>query len=98
MKIINSRDFSSEYLSIFNNIIDNKASYKLKHNNKKIILLPEEEYDNLLETVDLLHNPTFKKRLAIAEKKIENRETFSTKEVRLLFNTANQKKPNSLQN
>ena len=81
MELINSRDFSNEYLSVFNNIIDNKASYKLMHNNKKIILLPEEEYENLLETAELMYNPTLKERLAVAENEIENGETFSMNEI-----------------
>jgi len=51
--------------------------FRIKHSNASAILLEEEDYEGLLETLTLLSLPNFRERLAISVQQAKQQEVYT---------------------
>lgn len=55
--------------------------YRITHNDGDAVLLSEEDYESLIETLELLSTPGVAKSIRQARREIERGETFSLEDV-----------------
>lgn len=55
--------------------------YHIHHKDGDVVLMPEDEYESLIETLFLLSTPGFKEELKEAKEQIERGEVFTFEEV-----------------
>ena len=55
--------------------------YRITHNQGNAVLLSEEDYESLLETLELLSTPGFAESIRRARKEIASGDTYSLEEV-----------------
>lgn len=55
--------------------------YRIHHRNGSVIILSEDDYESLLETLELLSIPGFRKSIARSVKQMEKGETLSFEDV-----------------
>ena len=55
--------------------------YRIMHREGSVVLLSEQEYDNLIETLELLSTPDFQESLKRSVDQMNRGETFSMDEV-----------------
>jgi antitoxin YefM len=55
--------------------------YRITHNDGDAVLLSEEDYESLIETLELLSTPGVAKSIRRARREIERGETFSLEDV-----------------
>ena len=80
MTTLTATDARKELFTMLWNV--SKGSlYKIKYKNDNIVLLPEWEYEELIETLELLSEKWFKSKLIKAEKEITKWQVFDFDEV-----------------
>ena len=55
--------------------------YHIHHRKGDVVLLSENEYESLVETLNLLSTPGFKERFALSQKEIESGQTATFEDV-----------------
>ena len=55
--------------------------YRITHNDGDAVLLSEEDYESLIETLELLSTPGVAKSIRRARREVERGETFSLEDV-----------------
>ena len=55
--------------------------YRITHNGGDAVLLSQDDYDSLLETLELLSTPGFARSIRQARREIERGETYSLEDV-----------------
>ncbi|MBF0104817.1 MAG: type II toxin-antitoxin system Phd/YefM family antitoxin [Deltaproteobacteria bacterium] len=56
------------FFELIKNVIKNGKFYKIFHREGGVVVMPEEEYESLIETLDLLSSPNFKKKFKKSKK------------------------------
>lgn len=56
-------------------------TFRIKHSNASAILLAEEDYEGLLETLTLLSLPNFRERLAISVQQAKQQEVYTMEDI-----------------
>ena len=75
METLSATKARSELFNLIKNSIKAHKQYRITHKNGGVILLSEEDYDGLLETLELLSIPGFKKSFRKARREIARGET-----------------------
>ena len=81
MKTITSTQARSDLFNIIKGTVKGHRQVRITSKEGSAILLSEEDYENLIETLELLSIPGFKKNIDKANHEIENGETYSMEEV-----------------
>ncbi len=55
--------------------------YRITHNDGDAVLLSQEDYDSLIETLELLSTPNMARSIRKARREIERGETYSLEDV-----------------
>ncbi|OQY04920.1 MAG: prevent-host-death protein [Desulfobacteraceae bacterium 4572_123] len=78
---ITATDARRDFFEIVKGATEKHQIYRIQHRKGSVVLLSEEEYDNLVETLELLSIPGFLKNLKHSVAQINNNETYSMDEV-----------------
>ena len=70
-----------ELFEVIKNAIKNKQVYHIHHRQGAVVLMSEEEYEGLLETLELLSTPGFRQSIARSVKQMAAGQTYSLDEV-----------------
>ena len=81
MKTLTATDARDDWFSLLRNSVTGHRVYRITAKEGDVILLSEEDYENLLETVELLSKPKLLKSIRQAKKEIKEGKVYSIKEV-----------------
>lgn len=82
MATLTATEARHAFFDIIKGASEQHETYHIKHQNKNnVVLLSEEDYEGLLETLELLSIPDFRKRIVKSMKQVEAGETFSMQDV-----------------
>jgi len=81
MAIINATKARKEFFDIIKDSINKHKVFRIHHRDGDAVLMSEEEYDSIQETLELLSIPGFRKSIAKSLKQISKGETLSMDEV-----------------
>jgi antitoxin YefM len=81
MKTFTATKIRKDLFNVFSNIVKKHEIYNINYKENGIIMLNQNDYEDLVETIELLSEPNFKNKLKQAEKEIKNKETFTFDEI-----------------
>jgi antitoxin YefM len=81
MSDINATQARKEFFDLLKDAVRKHKIYRIRHRDGDAILMSEEEYEGLQETMELLSIPGFAKSIKQSLKEIEAGETYSLDEV-----------------
>jgi len=81
MKTITATSARSDFFNILKRTIKGHSHYRISTKEGGAILLSEEDFESLIETLELLSTPGFAKSVKRAKKEIEKGQTYSMEEV-----------------
>ena len=81
MKTLTATDARDDWFSLLRNSVKGHRIYRITAKEGGAILLSEEDYENLLETLELLSTPRMLKSIRQAKKEIKEGKVYSIKEV-----------------
>ena len=70
-----------DFFDLVKGATEGHKTYRIQHRRGAAVLLSEEDYDGLLETLELLSLPHFRKRLKASVKQMKAGDTVSMKEL-----------------
>jgi len=80
MTDINATEARREFFEIVKNTIKKHKIYHIHHRDGDVVLMSEDEYESLQETLELLSIPGFRESIAKSVTQVEKGETFSIDE------------------
>jgi antitoxin YefM len=80
MQTINPAKMRQDLTQIIRDVIEDHNIIRIANPQGSAILLPEEEYENLIESLELLSIPGFRESLKRSEDQVRSGETFSIKD------------------
>ena len=78
---ITATDARRNFFEIVKGATEKHQIYRIQHRKGSVVILSEEEYDNLIETLELLSIPGFLKNLKRSVDQMNSGETFSMDDV-----------------
>ena len=78
---ITATDARRNFFEIVKGATEKHQIYRIQHRKGSVVILSEEEYDNLIETLELLSIPGFLKNLNRSVNQMNNGETYTMDEV-----------------
>lgn len=78
---ITATDARRNFFEIVKGATEKHHIYRIQHRKGSVVILSEEEYDNLIETLELLSIPGFLKNLKRSVDQMNSGETFSMGDV-----------------
>ena len=78
---ITATDARRDFFEIVKGATEKHQIYRIQHRKGSVVILSEEEYDNLVETLELLSIPGFLKNLKRSVDQMNNNETYSMDKV-----------------
>ena len=81
MKSFSATTTRKNLFNIFSNIIKNHEIYNINYKENGIVMINQDDYEELIETIELLSEPNFKNKLKKAENEIKNNEVYKFNEV-----------------
>jgi len=81
MQTFTATEARSRLFNLIKNIIRGHRQVRITSKSGSAILLSEDDYENLLETIELLSVPGFKQSIEQANKDIENGDTLPLEKV-----------------
>ena len=81
MTTLTATDARRELFELVKGANDKHEVYRIKHRKGSVVLLSEEDYDSLIETLELLSIPGFKDSIKRSSKQVEKGETISFDEL-----------------
>jgi antitoxin YefM len=81
MQTFTATEARSRLFNLIKNIIRGHRQVRITSKKGSAILLAEDDYENLLETIELLSVPGFKQSIEQADKDIENGDTLPLEKV-----------------
>jgi antitoxin YefM len=70
-----------EFFDLVKGAAEGHKTYRIQHRQGAAVLMSEEDYEGLLETLDLLSLPDFRKRLKSSAKQMKSGDTISMAEL-----------------
>ncbi len=77
MASIKVTEARKKFFDIVKNAINKHQIYHIHHKQGDVVLMSEDEYESMQETLELLSIPGFRKSIAKSVKQLEKGETFS---------------------
>ena len=81
MKTIQSSKARQNFFAIIKSAIKENDQYRVVHKDGTAVIMSEDDYENLLETLELLSTPGVAKSIRQAKKEIKSGAVYSLKEV-----------------
>ena len=81
MTTLTATDARREFFDVVKGATDKHQIYRIQHRRGTVVLMAEEDYDSLLETMELLSTPGFRKGLRRSVAQMRKGETVSFEEV-----------------
>ena len=81
MTRINATDARRGFFGLIRDAIAKHQVYRIHHRQGDVVLMSEEEYESLQETLELLSVPGFRESIARSVRQMEAGETFGLEEV-----------------
>ena len=81
MKTITATDARTDLFSIVKDVVKGHKQYTITSKEGRAVLISEEEYESLIETLELLSQPGLSESIAKSMKQVEKGETYSMDEV-----------------
>ena len=81
MKTLTATEARNRWFDLLKNSIKGHRLYHITSKQGGIVLLSEEDYESLIETLELLSTPGMLKSIQQAKKEIKERKTYSMEEV-----------------
>lgn len=81
MTTLTATDARREFFDVVKGAADKHHVYRIHHRHGAVVLMSEDDYESLVETLELLSTPGFRKRLTRSVKQMHRGDTLSFKEV-----------------
>jgi len=81
MEKLSATKARTELFTLIKGAVKAHKMYKIAHKDGDVILMSQDEYESLLETLELLSTPGMLKSIKQAKREIEKGETYSFEEV-----------------
>jgi len=81
MKTITASHARSELFNLLKSTVRGHRQVRIRTKEGSVVLMSEEDYDNLIETLEILSVPGLKESLEEADHEIKRGETYSVDEI-----------------
>lgn len=81
MTTLTATDARREFFDVVKGATDKHQVYRIHHRRGSVVLMAEDDYDSLLETLELLSTPGFRKSLQRSVQQMRKGQTVSFDEV-----------------
>lgn len=81
MKTITASHARSELFNLLKSTVRGHRQVRIRSKEGSVVLMSEEDYDNLIETLELLSIPGLKESLEEADREIKKGKTYSVDEI-----------------
>lgn len=81
MTSISATKARSSLFDLIKNVLKRHEPLRISHKDGDVVVLSEEDYESLMETLDLLSSPNFRKKHRQSKKQIKDGQTFSMSDV-----------------
>lgn len=81
MPTITATKAHKDFFGIVKDTVEKHEIYHIRHRKGDVVLMSEDEYESLTETLKLLSVPGFKKRFELSQKEITSGDTVTFDEV-----------------
>ena len=81
MTTLTATDARREFFDVVKGAIDKHQIYRIHHRRGSVVLLAEDDYDSMIETMDLLSTPGFRQSMKKSVAQMRRGETVSFEEV-----------------
>lgn len=81
MQTYTATEARSKLFNLLKNIIHGHRQVRITAKSGSVVLISEEDYDNIIETIELLSVPGFKQSIEQADQDIEGEQTFPLDEI-----------------
>lgn len=81
MKTLTLTDMRKNLFGRISDVIKKHEPLRVTYKSDTVVILNETDFENMIETIQLLSEPDFKKKLKNAEREVANGQTYSLDEV-----------------
>ena len=81
MQKITATNARKDFFEIVKGATEKHEIYRIHHRKGDVVLMSENEYESLIETLALLSTPGFKEQFELAKKEVASGQTVTFKEV-----------------
>ncbi len=81
MATITATQARKEFFNLIKSIAEQNQVYHIAHRQGDVVMMSQDEYDSLLETLNLLSTPGFRQDFGVAQAQVETGDTLSFEEV-----------------
>ena len=81
MTTLTATDARREFFDVVKGATDKHQIYRIHHRRGSVVLLAEDDYDSMVETMELLSSPGFRQSLKKSVEQMRKGETVSLEEV-----------------
>lgn len=81
MTTLTATDARREFFDVVKGATDKHQVYRIHHRRGSVVLMAEDDYDSMVETMELLSTPGFRKSLKKSVEQMHRGETLSFEEV-----------------
>ena len=81
MTTLTATDARREFFDVVKGATDRHQIYRIHHRRGSVVLMAEDDYENMIETMELLSTPGFRQRLRKSVEQMRRGETVSFEEV-----------------
>jgi len=81
MTTLTATDARREFFDVVKGATDKHQIYRIRHRRGSVVLLAEDDYDSMVETLELLSTPGFRQSLKKSVEQMRKGETVSLEEV-----------------
>jgi antitoxin YefM len=81
MTTLTATDARREFFDVIKGAADKHQIYRIHHRRGSVVLMAEDDYDSMIETMDLLSTPGFRQSMKKSLEQMRRGETVSFEEV-----------------
>ncbi len=81
MTTFTATDARRDFFELVKSVVKGHKIYRIRHRNGSAVLMSEDDYESLLESLELLSIPGFKESIKKSVRQMRNGETFSLEDV-----------------
>jgi antitoxin YefM len=81
MTTLTATDARREFFDVVKGATDKHQIYRIHHRRGSVVLMAEDDYDSIVETMELLSSPGFRRSLKKSVEQMHKGETVSFEEV-----------------
>ena len=81
MTSINATEARSDFFELIKKVLKRHEPLRISHKEGDVIVLSEEDYDSLLETLEILSAPGFRKKYQKSKKQIKKKQIVPMSEI-----------------